>query len=146
LSETSTEFGGALGIAILGSVGTAVYHYQVTGHFPRGLPGPAARAIGATLGDATTTAGQLQAHEAAEVLASARGAFTSGVDVVAGVSAIIVAALAVVAVARLRRVTSADEDAGAGAGTGSEADATARGHGHESLTPESQSEKKGVRR
>jgi DHA2 family multidrug resistance protein-like MFS transporter len=146
LSETSTEFGGALGIAILGSVGTAVYHYQVTGHIPRGLPGPAARAIGATLGDATTTAGQLQAHEAAEVLASARGAFTSGVDVVAGVSAVIVAALAVVAVARLRRMTSADEDAGAGAGTGSETDATARGHGHESLTPESQSEKKGVRR
>jgi len=40
LSETSTEFGGALGIAILGSVGTAVYHYRVVGHIPPGSPVP----------------------------------------------------------------------------------------------------------
>src|SRR5580704_426031 len=112
LSETSTEFGGALGIAILGSVGSAVYHYRVVGHIPQGISGPAARAIGATLGDATATAGQLHSQAAGAVLASARSAFTSGVDVVAGVSAIIAAALAVVAVARLRRVTPADEGIG----------------------------------
>jgi DHA2 family multidrug resistance protein-like MFS transporter len=109
LSETSTEFGGALGIAILGGIGTAVYHYRVVGHIPPGISRPAARAIGATLGDATMTAGQLHRQAAGAVLASARSAFTSGVDVVAGVSAIIVAALAVVAVARLRQVTPADE-------------------------------------
>jgi DHA2 family multidrug resistance protein-like MFS transporter len=117
LSETSTEFGGALGIAILGSIGTAVYHYRVAGHIPPGVSGPAARAIGATLGDATMTAGQLHRQAAGAVLASARAAFTSGVDVVAGVCAIIVAALAVVAVAHLRRVTPADEDTDASAAT-----------------------------
>jgi DHA2 family multidrug resistance protein-like MFS transporter len=109
LSETSTEFGGALGIAILGSVGAAVYRYRVAGHIPPGISGPAARAIGTTLGDATMTAGRLHGQAAGAVLASARSAFTSGVDVVAGLSTIIVAALAVVAVARLRRVTPADE-------------------------------------
>jgi MFS transporter, DHA2 family, multidrug resistance protein len=109
LSETSTELGGALGIAILGSIGTAVYHYRVTGDIPRGLPGHAARAIGTTLGDATTTAGQLHGQAAADVLQAARTAFTSGVDVVAGVSAVIVAVLALVALARLRRVTPSDE-------------------------------------
>jgi len=109
LSETSTELGGALGIAILGSIGTAVYHHHVTGDIPPGIPGPAARAIGATLGDATTTAGQLHGQAAADVLQAARAAFTSGVDVVAGISAVIVAALALVAVARLRRVTPSDE-------------------------------------
>jgi DHA2 family multidrug resistance protein-like MFS transporter len=119
LSETSTEFGGALGIAILGSVGSAVYHYRVVGHIPQGISGPAARAIGATLGDATATAGQLHSQAAGAVLASARSAFTSGVDVVAGVSAIIVAALAVVAVARLRRVTPADEGSEASAASNS---------------------------
>ena len=118
LSETSTELGGALGIAILGSIGTAVYHYRVTGHIPRGIPGPAARAIGATLGDATTTAGQLHGQAAANVLQAARAAFTSGVDVVAGISAVIVAGLALVAVARLRRVTPADEAAAADPGPG----------------------------
>jgi hypothetical protein len=98
----------------LGSIGTAVYHYRVTGDIPRGIPGPAARAIGATLGDATTTAGLLHGQGAADVLQAARAAFTSGVDVVAGISAVIVAALALVAVARLRRVTPSDESGQAG--------------------------------
>jgi DHA2 family multidrug resistance protein-like MFS transporter len=115
LSETSTEFGGALGIAILGSVGAATYHLRVTGHLPRGIPGPAARAIDTTLGDATTAAGQLHGQSADEVLRVARAAFTSGVDVVAGVSAVIVVALAVVAMARLRQVTPSGEAAAAAA-------------------------------
>ena len=142
LSETSTELGGALGIAILGSVGTAIYRYQVTGHIPRGTPGPAARAIGATLGDATMTAGQLHGPAAGTVLAFARAAFTTGVDVAAGVSAVIMAALAVVAMARLRRVTPAPEEAGAGnAGAGADAGPAAdpwHGAGHHSPVGDSQ--------
>jgi DHA2 family multidrug resistance protein-like MFS transporter len=144
LSETSTEFGGALGIAVLGSVGTAVYHNRVTGHIPAGIPSPAARAVGATLGDATTTAAQLHGQAAAAAIASARSAFTSGVDVVAGISAIIVAALAVVAVARLRRVTAAGEGAEASTdGESIEREAAAAGPGHRlgSPSPRSQPEK-----
>ena len=132
LAETSTELGGALGIAILGSIGTAVYRYRVTGDIPRGVPGPAARAIGATLGDATAAAGQLHGPTAADVLQAARAAFTSGVDVVAGISAVIVAALALVAVARLRRVTPSDEAGQAGEAAtagGSEAAAADAGPG-----------------
>ena len=109
LSETSTEFGGALGIAVLGSIGTAVYQHRVTGHIPPGVPGAAARAISSTLGSATTAAGQLPRHSAAVILGSARAAFTSGVDVVAGVSAVIVVALAVISAARLRRVIPSSE-------------------------------------
>jgi len=109
LSETSTEFGGALGIAVLGSIGTAVYHYRVTSQIPPGVPGAAARAISGTLGAATTAAGRLPPHSAAVILGSARAAFTSGMDVVAGVSAVIVVALAVVSAARLRRVTPSSE-------------------------------------
>src|SRR5262249_56184607 len=78
LSETSTEFGGALGIAILGSIGTAVYRYRVTDHIPPGIPGAAARAISGTLGGATTAAGHLPRQAAALILGSARAAFTSG--------------------------------------------------------------------
>jgi len=36
LSETGTELGGALGIAILGSIGTAVYRSQLAGGVPFG--------------------------------------------------------------------------------------------------------------
>jgi DHA2 family multidrug resistance protein-like MFS transporter len=142
LAETSTELGGALGIAILGSIGTAVYHYRVTGAIPRGVPGPAARAIAATLGDATTTAGQLHGQAPADVLQASREAFTSGVDVVAGISAVIVAALALVAVARLRRVTPSDEASDAAAAETAAAD-PGLGPGSQSL--DSQSER-GMRR
>jgi DHA2 family multidrug resistance protein-like MFS transporter len=129
LSETSTEFGGALGIAILGSVGTAVYHYRVAGRIPPGISGSAARAIGTTLSDATMTAGQLHRQAAGAVLASARSAFTTGLEVVAGVSAVIVAALAVLAVARLRRVTPVDEETAAGtAGESTQPEAAGRGY------------------
>ena len=109
LSETSTELGGALGIAILGSIGTAVYHYRVTEHIPAAVPGAAARAIGGTLSGAVSTAGQLPRPSAAVILESARAAFSGGVDTAAGVSAAIMVALAVVAAVRLRRVTAPDE-------------------------------------
>jgi MFS transporter, DHA2 family, multidrug resistance protein len=109
LSETSTEFGGALGIAILGSIGTAVYHYRVTSHIPPGVPGAAARAISNTLGGATAAAGQLPRQSAVMILGPARAAFTSGVDVVAAVSAVVVAALAVLSAVRLRQVTPSSE-------------------------------------
>jgi DHA2 family multidrug resistance protein-like MFS transporter len=142
LSETSTEVGGALGIAVLGSVGTAVYRYRVAGHIPAGIPGSAARAIRTTLGDATTAAGQLHGQAARAVLDSARSAFTSGVDVVAAVSAVIMAALAVLAVARLRRVTLAGEETAAGAaGESVEPEAAGPGHRLDSPSPGSQPEK-----
>jgi len=38
ISETSAEFGGALGIALLGSLGTAVYRSQMADAVPEGVP------------------------------------------------------------------------------------------------------------
>lgn len=112
LSETSTELGGALGIAILGSIGTAVYHYRVTGHIPAAVPGAAARAISGTLSGAVSTAGQLPRPSATVILESARAAFSGGMDAAAGVSAAIVVTLAVVAAVRLRRVPAPGRAAG----------------------------------
>ncbi|MGH3682789.1 MAG: MFS transporter, partial [Natronosporangium sp.] len=50
LSETSTEFGGALGIAILGSIGTAVYRGAMADTLPAGVPPETAAAARDTLG------------------------------------------------------------------------------------------------
>jgi DHA2 family multidrug resistance protein-like MFS transporter len=44
ISETSSEFGGALGIAILRVIGTAVYRGQVADTVPAGVPPEAAAA------------------------------------------------------------------------------------------------------
>ena len=144
LSETSTELA-APSASPSGQLGTAVYDYRVTGDIPRGIPGPAARAIGATLGDATTTAGAARAGRD-RVLEAARAAFTSGVDVVAGSSAVIVAVLALVAVARLRRVTPSDEagqadEAAAETAERGEAAAADPGPGPASQSFDSQSER-----
>jgi DHA2 family multidrug resistance protein-like MFS transporter len=99
MSETSTELGGALGIAILGSIGVAVYRSQLT--LPS-LPAHAAAAARDTLGGAIAVAGQLPAGTSDAVRAAARDAFTSGLHVVGLISAAIAVTLAIMALIALR--------------------------------------------
>ncbi|MFZ4453751.1 MFS transporter [Salibacterium aidingense] len=56
LSQTSNEFGFALGLAVLGSVSTVVYRNQITNTMPAGVPAEAAEATRNTLVDATEAA------------------------------------------------------------------------------------------
>jgi MFS transporter, DHA2 family, multidrug resistance protein len=100
ISETTQEFGGALGIAILGSIGTAIYRGQMTGAIPAHLPAGAADAARDTLGGATGVADQLPG----ELLVTAGNAFTDGLQVAAAISAVALAGVAVAALVMLRRV------------------------------------------
>ena len=59
ISETSGEFGGALGIALFGSIGVAVYRTMVADVVPPGLSPEVVEATKATLGGAMATAAQL---------------------------------------------------------------------------------------
>ncbi len=68
ISETSNEFGFALGIAILGSIGTAVYRTQIAGAVPSGVPAAAAQSARDTLAGATVAAGDLPGQVAAALL------------------------------------------------------------------------------
>jgi hypothetical protein len=104
ISETSSELGGALGIAILGTIGTALYRGQVAEEIPPGVPPDAADAARDTLGGAVGAAAQLPDPLAAELLDAAREAFTLGLQVAALTRAVIAAATAVVAAVLLRRV------------------------------------------
>jgi MFS transporter, DHA2 family, multidrug resistance protein len=104
ISETSSELGGALGIAILGTIGTALYRGQISEGIPPGVPPDAADAARETLGGAVAAAEQLPDPLAAELLEAAREAFTLGLQVAALTSAVIAAATAVVAAVLLRRV------------------------------------------
>lgn len=56
ISETSAELGGALGIAILGSIGTAVYRTELAKAIPAGVPPEAQEAARDTLGGAAAAA------------------------------------------------------------------------------------------
>ena len=102
LLETGSEFGGALGMAILGSIGTAVYRADVTRALPAGLSPNAVHAARETLAGALVTAGQLPGETGAAVLAAGRSAFTHGMHTAALTAAGLMAVSAVLAMAMLR--------------------------------------------
>jgi DHA2 family multidrug resistance protein-like MFS transporter len=103
LSETSSELGGALGIAILGSLGAAIYRSAIARAGLTGVPADAEALALETLGKATAVAQSLPEAAASELLSAARTAFTMGMQVSAGVSAVVAAASAVVIIVMLRR-------------------------------------------
>jgi MFS transporter, DHA2 family, multidrug resistance protein len=104
MTETSAEFGGALGIAILGVIGTAVYRAQMAEAVPAGVPDQAAAAARDTLGGAVAVAGQLPERVGAALLEVAREAFTQGLHLAAAVSAAASLAFAILVVVLLRGV------------------------------------------
>ena len=109
ISETSSELGGALGIAILGSIGTAVYRGQMTDAVPAAVPGEAAAAARDTLGGAVAAAGQLPDQLGAALLNAAREAFTQGVQLSFAISAAVAIGIAILVAALLRHVGAGSE-------------------------------------
>jgi MFS transporter, DHA2 family, multidrug resistance protein len=95
LSETGAEFGGALGIAILGSIGAAVYRSHMIAADLSLIPSAAVEAGRDTLGGAVTSAGQLPETLGDDLLGTARTAFTEALRVTAMLAAAISLALAV---------------------------------------------------
>jgi DHA2 family multidrug resistance protein-like MFS transporter len=95
ISETSTELGAALGIAVLGSVGAAVYGARL----PAGVPHGATDSLGA----AVALSHQLPPARGAQLLDTAQAAFTDGFQVTALVSAGLMAVAATAIVVSLRR-------------------------------------------
>jgi MFS transporter, DHA2 family, multidrug resistance protein len=109
ISETSSELGGALGLAILGTVGTAVYRGHTAGAFPADVPTGAAGTAGDTLAGAVEVADRLPGPLAADVIEPARDAFTQGLQVAATVSGVLLVAAAVIVAKLLRRGDQAHE-------------------------------------
>jgi DHA2 family multidrug resistance protein-like MFS transporter len=107
IAETSGEFGGALGIAVLGVVGTAVYRNQVAGAVPAGVPPDAAAAARDTLGGAVAAAGHLPDQLGAALLDAANQAFTHGLRLAFAVSAAASIAVAILVAVQLRGVRGA---------------------------------------
>jgi DHA2 family multidrug resistance protein-like MFS transporter len=104
ISETGAELGGALGIAILGSIGTAVYRSQVAD----AVPPDAAEAARDTLGGAMDAANGLPDPLATELLDAAREAFAQALQLTAVTSAAIVLGMAILVLFLLRHVHSGE--------------------------------------
>ena len=102
ISETGAELGGALGIALLGSIGVAIYRGGLANSLPGGVPAQAANAASDTLGGAVGVAGTLPAGIADALLVAARAAFVDGMHVAAAIAAVVGLALATFAFFALR--------------------------------------------
>jgi MFS transporter, DHA2 family, multidrug resistance protein len=111
MSETSGELGGALGIAILGSVGTAVYRSEVAESLPSGIPAEAVDAARDTLGGALAIAETLPDDVRATLVAAAQVAFIDAFHFVAAVATVGAVVTAIGAAAALRSVPARPEPA-----------------------------------
>ncbi|QKW37324.1 MFS transporter [Actinomadura sp. NAK00032] len=109
IAETATELGGALGMAVLGSVLTAVYRNVL--ELPAGVPAPAAAAARDSLAAGLQAAAQLPAALGGQVATAAREAFVDGMHAALVCSAGFAAAVAVFALVTLRNVPKVIEDA-----------------------------------
>jgi DHA2 family multidrug resistance protein-like MFS transporter len=121
ISETSSELGGALGIAVLGSMATALYRSQVADGIPAGVPREQADAARDTLGGAVAASHQLPAPLDGELLDAARDAFTQGLHVAGVTSAVISGTMAVLAAVLLRRAGAGPHQEGHAVSTSGEA-------------------------
>ncbi len=104
LSETASEFGGALGIALLGSLATFLYRFTLNGMAPKGVSADvletALRGIGAASSLAPSSNG------GGVLLSAARSAYVHaavGVTLATGAGVVLLAAVIAVAVFRIRR-------------------------------------------
>jgi DHA2 family multidrug resistance protein-like MFS transporter len=105
VSEASSELGGALGIALLGSAGTAAYHSYAGAHLPAALAaGPAGQSLPGALAQAAT----LPHGVAADVVATAQAAYVHGLHVAAAVGAVVLVVGAVTLLVGSRK-SAADE-------------------------------------
>lgn len=102
--QTSGEFAFALGIAVLGSIGTVVYRDHVADSIPAALPESTAEASRDSLAGALAVAEGLPEQIGTTLLTGAREAFTEGVHAVAAASGAIILVIIILVVTRLRHL------------------------------------------
>lgn len=103
INTTASDLGVSLGIAVLGSLGAAVYRSQ--------MPDDAPAASAETLPDALAAAETLPPQQATALVDQARDAFTQGLNGAAAGAALLTALAAILAITLLRHIPAADTSA-----------------------------------
>ena len=106
ISETAAELGGALGIALLGSVSTAYYRGAMGAEMPSMIPTGVAIDARATIGGAVVSAATLGGERGADLVRIAREAFTQSLSIVALISAALVLITSAITIRILRPWTA----------------------------------------
>ncbi len=109
LLETATNLGGALGIAVLGSIAGAAYRTSMGVTVPAGTSGQVGETARETIGGAVAAARHLPTIGSTDLLDRARDAFVGAFRMVELVGVSVLIPTAVVAVIVLERVTHRSE-------------------------------------
>jgi len=102
LIETSSELGGAFGIAILGSVLAAAYRTSATSLLPTGLPEGVAAQARQTIAGASAVAQGMPADLGRRVVDASRAAFVTAMHTASAVAAVILVLTSVLTLILLR--------------------------------------------
>ncbi|MGN9910208.1 MFS transporter [Phytohabitans sp. LJ34] len=102
LSETSNVFGSTLGLALLGSVGAAVYRNQMADAPLNDVPPPVAEVARENVASATAAADSLPPAAADNLADTAGEAFTTAMNVVAWADALLILGLIVLVALTVR--------------------------------------------
>jgi EmrB/QacA subfamily drug resistance transporter len=114
LNDVSRQLGGALGVAIIGSVVNRAYRSNFDQHVDR-LPAAAARAAGEGIGIASRVAATLPSHQARELIRHADDAFVSAITRGLTISAVVLVGALVIALTLIpRRMRDAQAEAADG--------------------------------
>lgn len=104
LAETGAEFGGALGLAVLGSLGIAIYRSEVVAALPAGISSEAAQIVQDTLAGAVTVAGQLPDPLGAALLGAAQTAFIHALQLTSIIGMVVMIGLVFLTATMLRHI------------------------------------------
>ncbi|NRR21572.1 MFS transporter [Brevibacillus sp. MS2.2] len=104
LLQTSGEFAFALGIAVLGSIGTYVYRTQIAGFIPKGVTPLTSGASHESLAGAVSAAKALPEPIGSTLLHGAQIAFNDGMHAVVAVSGGLMITIAILTVIKLRHI------------------------------------------
>lgn len=107
LAETGAEFGGAVGIAVFGSIGVAIYRDRMESLLNPAWPSDIQRAAQDTLGGAVASAVQLPTIEQISLLQAARHAFMEGMQLTSIAGAVLMLLASVLAYKSLKHLPTA---------------------------------------
>ncbi len=110
ISETSNELGGSLGIAILGSIGLALYRGQIAARVPAAIPADVVKSAQETLGGALASAAKLSGDLGTTLATISREAFSHSLQVMSIIGFVVVIGLGILAIVALRNVQPHNED------------------------------------
>jgi DHA2 family multidrug resistance protein-like MFS transporter len=97
VNDVSREFGGAMGIATIGSLVAGFYRSNIENTLPAGVPAELAELIGEGIGVAAVVAQQLPAELGAAVTSAANGAFMNAMTDGFVISAVVLTSAVVIA-------------------------------------------------